>query len=147
MTEKNGIIGVVAKTGGIKLDGDDAWYNPIDSFKEHVMNSDLKGKEVTLTLNEKGKVTALVVKTKPQSNTNTTSKTNHTSNTTKVIIGAEPTYKYQKVKVERECIIEYSSLADLESKVKICQESINKLAIEQLNKLCEKIASTIGESV
>jgi len=144
MTEKNGIIGVVAKTGGIKLDGDDAWYNPIDSFKEHVMNSDLKGKEVTLTLNEKGKVTALVVKTKPQSST---SNTNHTSTTTKVIIGAEPTYKYQKVKVERECIIEYSSLADLESKVKICQESINKLAIEQLNKLCEKIASTIGESV
>lgn len=63
MAETKGTIAFVAKTGGIKLVGDDAWHNPDKSIKEDVIASAqvLKGKVVALIKNPQGFVTELVM--------------------------------------------------------------------------------------
>lgn len=50
-----GIVKIVATTGGIKLEGKEEWFNPIKKIRDRV-TSDLKGKEVELTMTENGKV-------------------------------------------------------------------------------------------
>jgi len=140
--EKNGKVNVVAKTGGFKLEGEDAWFNPVESLKANI-TPDLKGRNVKLTINEKGKVTAVDVSEEPLKSTLASTSMKNT----KVTIGAEPTIKYQKVKVEMEFIIEYSTETEFLNKVKECQKKVNALAIEQLKEIVEKVATVIGESI
>jgi len=46
---KKGIVTLVASSKGIKLEGEDDYYNPIGKCKEYV-KTEMKGKEVELTL-------------------------------------------------------------------------------------------------
>ena len=52
MATKEGFVKVVAKTGGIKFDGEDVWYNPISGVKP---NLEWKNKYVILALSDNGK--------------------------------------------------------------------------------------------
>lgn len=46
---KKGNITYVAKTGGIKLEGDDSYYNPVGKCKEFI-KKEMEGSEVEITL-------------------------------------------------------------------------------------------------
>ena len=48
---KKGIVTLVASSKGIKLEGEDNYYNPIGKCKEYV-KTEMKGKEVELTLTD-----------------------------------------------------------------------------------------------
>jgi len=50
---KRGVVQVVAKTGGILFRGSEVWHNPTQEAKK-LVTPDLKGKEVTLSVNEAG---------------------------------------------------------------------------------------------
>jgi len=49
--KKQGTLTVVAKTGGIRFQGEDVWYNP-DAVTKKYVKPDMKGKEVEITLKE-----------------------------------------------------------------------------------------------
>lgn len=51
MEKIRGIISVVAKTGGIRIDDSETWYNPKGNAVKYV-KPELKGKEVEITLVE-----------------------------------------------------------------------------------------------
>ena len=51
MEKIKGIISVVAKTGGIRIDDSETWYNPKGNAVKYV-KPELKGKEVEITLVE-----------------------------------------------------------------------------------------------
>jgi len=56
--KKTGIISVQAKTGGLKFEGDNNWYNPNNEVKEIILGLSLRGKKMELTMND-GKITAI----------------------------------------------------------------------------------------
>lgn len=59
-----GKISVIAKTGGIKVEGDDNWYNPASpAVKKFLLakKDDLLNSEVELVLNEEGKIERVLV--------------------------------------------------------------------------------------
>ena len=59
MEEIKGKVRIVAKTGGIKLENKEEWFNPANvKGKEDIIKNkeSLLGKDVVLSLDEKGKV-------------------------------------------------------------------------------------------
>lgn len=53
MNTKQGKLSIVAKTGGIKFDGEEEWYNPTPNCKAYV-KPEYKGKFVEITPTEHG---------------------------------------------------------------------------------------------
>ena len=55
MEKIKGKIGIVAKTGGIKLEGNDRWFNPNPETRDKI-STDIRGKVVELTIDDFGKI-------------------------------------------------------------------------------------------
>jgi hypothetical protein len=51
MEKKTGIVSIVAKTGGIKIEGSDEWLNPTKECKDYV-KPEFKGQLVELSMIE-----------------------------------------------------------------------------------------------
>jgi hypothetical protein len=64
MEKVNGIVKFVAKTGGLKLEGSEEWYNPVNELKNQV-NLNLKNQAVELSLDEKKKITSIKLINEP----------------------------------------------------------------------------------
>lgn len=77
--EKNGIVKIVAKTGGIIFEDEpDKWYNPTASAKNYI-TPEMKGKSVTIRLadNDEQKFSFIFVdKEQPQQHQETVKKSN-----------------------------------------------------------------------
>lgn len=104
---KNGILGYVAKsTGGMKLQGDETWYNASKDYKSYVEENidELTlwvGNPVKMALDDKGKVTRIDKETPPPKPAPGLSENNYKQETKNPIfsIGAE-----ERRKVRGMCI-------------------------------------------
>jgi len=57
--KKKGLVTTVARTGGIKLDNEEVWYNPTKASKEFV-KQEFRGQTVELDLDEAGKTFSFI---------------------------------------------------------------------------------------
>lgn len=69
---KKGVLKVVAKSGGIILEGDEKWFNPSFGAKQNILDNledlkKLKGKKVVLLMTDKDYVFEGVSEVKPES--------------------------------------------------------------------------------
>jgi len=55
MEKIKGKIGIVAKTGGIKLEGNDRWFNPNIEVR-NIITPEIRGRFIELTIDDFGKI-------------------------------------------------------------------------------------------
>ena len=61
--KKIGKLSLIAKTGGVKIEGDESWYNPIPSLVEEFIelkDTDYKGMAIDMEI-EKGKKDFIII--------------------------------------------------------------------------------------
>ena len=138
---KIGIIKFVAKTGGIKFEDEEIWYNPTTAAKAYV-TEDLKGKSVTLTLsNSEKKNQFSFVKLNEQQPTATEERVDSTPTPSEVLSRDD----FWKRKEERDILIQkqISKHAVLNTAVEMIKSTGEAATIEKVETLATELLKWI----